>query len=386
MQVVLSTLGKFHTFDLARQLQQRGSLRAVFTGYPAFKLKNESLPKQLVHTFPLVHGAYMAAAAIRARTPVPVQRFWEYWDRKTLDYYVSKRLPACDVFVALSGAGLISGRTARKRGARFVCDRGSSHIRTQRDLLREEHEIWGIQYTGIDPRIVDLEEAEYAEADCITVPSSFNRQSFIDRGVPADKVKLLSYGVDLSRFHPSGAPDTTRFDVLFAGSFSVRKGVPYLLQAFQKLRHPRKSLTFAGPINDSLVEVMKKSGFWSGDIRMLGNLPQTRLRELMSTSHVMVLPSIEEGLAMVQAQAMACRCPVIATEHTGARDLFEDGRQGWILPIRDSDAVAYSLQRLAEDPALRDVMAEEALVKVHGARGWDQYGDQATSLYLRLVA
>ena len=56
----------------------------------------------------------------------------------------------------------------------------------------------------------------------------------------------------------------------------------------------------------------------------------------MSRSHVMVLPSIEEGLALVQAQALACGCPVIGTRHTGAEDLFSDGNEGFIVPIRNS--------------------------------------------------
>ena len=54
-------------------------------------------------------------------------------------------------------------------GARFVCDRGSSHIRTQAALLQEEHQHWGWPLMPVDPRIIEREEAEYAEADCVTV-------------------------------------------------------------------------------------------------------------------------------------------------------------------------------------------------------------------------
>ena len=72
-------------------------------------------------------------------------------------------------------------------------------------------------------------------------------------------------------------------------------------------------------------------------MEFLGVVGQERLAELMSTSHVMVLPSIEEGLALVQGQAMACGCPVIASTNTGAEDLFTDGVEGFVVPIRDPE-------------------------------------------------
>ncbi len=87
---------------------------------------------------------------------------------------------------------------------------------------------------------------------------------------------------------------------------SLRKGVQYLLQAYARFQHPRKSLTFAGTVAPDFIEMMKRRSLWPDDARVLGHVPQPRLKDLMSRSHVLVLPSIEEGLAMVQAQAMAC--------------------------------------------------------------------------------
>ena len=73
---------------------------------------------------------------------------------------------------------------------------------------------------------------------------------------------------------------------------------------------------------------------------MLGSIPQPELAALMSRSHVLALPSIEEGLALVQAQAMACGCPVVCSTNTGGEDLFTDGVEGFIVPIRDPIALA----------------------------------------------
>ncbi len=384
MKIALSTIGKFHTFDLARELYKHGLLQVLFTGYPMFKLREEQLPRELVSSFPWLHAPYMAFRQRRV-LGARINRCWEYLDRAALDHYVSGHLPACNLFVALSGAGLRSGRMARALGARYVCDRGSTHIREQDELLRQEHARWDLAYDPIDPRVIALEEAEYAEADCITVPSHFAMRSFLARGVSPAKLRRLPYGVNLQRFHAISAPPPDRFDILFVGAMSLRKGVPYLLQAFQRLRMPHSSLTFAGVADRSLITALKRRGLWPENVAVLGHVPQADLRVLMSVSHVLVLPSIEEGLAMVQAQAMACGCPVIGSEHSGAEDLFEDGSEGYIVPIRSAEAIEERLRRLAERPELRAAMSEAALRRVKTIGGWSEYGNQAIQIYRSLL-
>jgi starch synthase len=81
MRVVLSTIGKSHSFDLARQLHKRGALRTIFSGYPWFKLKNESLPRESVKTFPYLHAPYMRLIP-HSR---PVRQFWGWQDKLWFD-------------------------------------------------------------------------------------------------------------------------------------------------------------------------------------------------------------------------------------------------------------------------------------------------------------
>lgn len=377
-------------FDLARELYARDALVAIYTGYPRFKLKGEDLPQGLIHTYPWVHAPYMAFRRRQVLGRYLVQA-WERWDQRLLDVHVARHIPDCDVFVGLSGSGLKTGRTAHHRGAKYVCDRGSTHIRVQAEYLHDEHERWGFEQgvlpaSEVDCQTIECEEAEYEEADCITVPSSFTLRTFLDRGVPAYKLKKLPYGVNLDRFYPDGQPEEGQFDILFAGAMCLRKGVPYLLQAYKKLRHPRKTLTFAGDSSTAFIERMQQLGLWPENAIVLGHVPQRKLRQLMSKSHVLVLPSIEEGLALVQAQAMACGCPVIATSHTGAEDLFDNEREGFMVPIRNGDAIAESLQRIADDADLRWRVADAALQRVKQMGGWSVYGDQAVSIYSGLIS
>lgn len=385
MKVALSVAAKFHTFDLARELYARGALATIFTGYPRFKLKNEALPDELIKTFPWLQTPYMAFPWMH-HLPRAVIKEWENLSAITFGDYVARNLPECDLYVGLSGSALPAGKKAHQRGTRFICDRGSSHIRAQDDLLREEHALWNMHFVGIDPRTIAREETEYDEADCITVPSTFVYRTFVEKGISANKLRLLPYGVNLSRFQPVEKPDPQRFDMLFVGGMSLRKGVQYLVQAYQRVNHPAKSLTFVGSPSASLIEALTARGLWPEDAVILGHIPQSELKQVMSRSHVLVLPSLEEGLAMVMAQAMACGCPVVASNHTGAEDLMTDGDEGFIVPVRDVGALIEKLQKLADKPTLRDEMGEKALLKVQSLGGWVNYGDKALETYKEVVS
>lgn len=385
MRIVVSAQGKFHHFDLARELHARGHLATLFTGYPRWKLKDENLPLDRTDTFPWLMTPLLAAnrwglslhsRAVRATSCLAAQAH---------DRHVARNVPDCDALIALSGRGLISGQVVQRRGGKYVCDRGSSHIVYQQRILHEEYERWGQKFPGIDPSMIDRELAEYERADVITVPSDFARRSFIDQGVPPAKLRKVPYGVRLERFSRTATPDLERFDVLFVGGVSFRKGVPDLLDAFSRLEHPRKSLTFVGGVAPEMKRYLREHSL-SAEISFLGRWPQTRLREVMSRVHVMVLPSIEEGLALVQAQAMACGCPVIASENTGARDLFTDGQEGFIVPIRSPALITERLQELADDGDLRQRMSEAALSRTAGMGGWADYGEKMVRVVGRLVS
>ena len=90
----------------------------------------------------------------------------------------------------------------------------------------------------------------------------------------------------------------------------------------------------------------------------------------------MVLPSIEEGLAMVIGESLACGCPVIATENSGAGDFFTDGIEGFIIEARNVDILADRLNAIMQDTQRRIKMSMAAVAKVDSIGGWDAYGDR----------
>ena len=167
------------------------------------------------------------------------------------------------------------------------------------------------------------------------------------------------------------------------GQVGLRKGIPYLLQAFAGLQHPRKRLRIVGAVQDHIREVLRRLP--QDHVEFLGTQPQAEVARYMSSSHVMILPSIEEGLALVLGQAMACGCPVIASTNTGAEDLFRDGVEGFIVPIREPETLRAHMQQLADDLPLQRRMSEAALKRVQSLGGWQEYGDRWVGLLERLA-
>jgi glycosyltransferase involved in cell wall biosynthesis len=201
-------------------------------------------------------------------------------------------------------------------------------------------------------------------------------------GVPRRKLHVIPYGAELDQLQtstesPRGSVNDS-FNILFAGAVSLRKGVPYLLEAFAQLKAPGKRLRLAGSIDPDIKQVLGK--FATDGVEILGPLSRTELTALMRDSDVLVLPSIEDGFGLVMAEAMACGCTIISSTNTGGSDLYSDGAEGFIVPIRDPAVISERLEQLADDRDLLARMKIAARAKVNQIGGWSEYGDRWVSL------
>jgi glycosyltransferase involved in cell wall biosynthesis len=291
-------------------------------------------------------------------------------------------LPDCGVVSALSGSGREAGREIQRRGGVYLCDRGSTHIRWQERLLAAEYDRLGLPFEQLDPRPFENEEIEYAMADAITLPSQFTRQSFIAMGVPAAKLKVVPYGVNLAAFHRV-APRSERFRILFVGQLCVRKGLHDLLDCFADLALSDAELVLVGGHTADTEALLRRARL--DNVRLTGLLSRAAVAVEMSRATVMVLPSLEEGLALVMAQALACGCPVIASTHTGAEDLFDDGVEGFIIPPSDQEALAGRILQFYRDRTLAPAMGEKAVARMAAMGGFERYGRASLALFDELL-
>jgi glycosyltransferase involved in cell wall biosynthesis len=276
-----------------------------------------------------------------------------------------------DVFVCYSGAGLRTLNRIEKTAVKGIVEAVNSHVLTQQEILREEHEHLGLPLKGFPSREVARRVKEYELADGIVCPSSFVRQSFIERGFSPERVRTVPFGIQApSEFKKKDRTDDT-FRVLFVGQINIRKGLRYLFEAFAKLRHPKKELWIVGPKTEQTgIEDISPPE----ETKFLGVLKGEKLDEVYRSCQVFVLPTIEEGLALVMGEALAHGLPVIATHNSGGEDLFKDGSSGFLVPVRSSGAIAEKLQLLADDPGLLAEMSERAVARDNGVRNWESAG------------
>ena len=384
--VTLIALGRFHHFHLARQLEPRGRLGAIWSGYPRFKLRDEhGIPAEKIHTFPWLY----VPARVLSRVPILgrsdfLAREMHWRAVEAIDSRVASTVKEQSILVSLSSGGLRSGRQAQALGGKYICDRASTHIRFQNAILKDEYRRWKLDYEDTDRRVIAKEEAEYEAADQITVPSQFCCDSFLAHGVPASKVNVIPYGGRLDRFSRVAEPKPDEFTILFVGGVSVRKGVPYLLEAFARVSHPRKRLKIIGQIQPDMQGLLRQLPI--GGVEFLGVVSNVDLPTHYSTADVMVLPSLEEGLAYVMAEAMACGCPVIASENTGAKNLFLDPLEGRIVPVRSIDALVDALEALIQDRPAAKALGLRARERIQSLGGYDRYGNDWIALLDRVEA
>ena len=234
-----------------------------------------------------------------------------------------------------------------------------------------------MSYRPVDSRIIERELEEYEGADCIIVPSSFAARTFVQQGVAQDKVKVVPLGVDLAMFRPVPKVDDV-FRILYVGQMSLRKGLPYMLEAVSGLGIPDCEFWLIGSMTKEAEPFFKR---YDGCFKYLGSLPRRELHQYYSQASVLILASLEEGMAMVQAQAMACGLPVISTVNSGGEDLFTHGVEGFIVPIRSPEAIREWIVYLYENPDVRQEMGQAAMKRVQSLGGWDSYGDQVTEVY-----
>ncbi|MBT8763364.1 glycosyltransferase family 4 protein [Desulfohalobiaceae bacterium Ax17] len=378
LHISVASHTRFHMFDLADQLVRLKQDVRLYTGYPRWKI--QSGLRAFATTHPLLTLVQAGLQRIgfqdkRTRIADFVLRDFGHW--------LGQVIKRCDILDVISGCGLEGGRWIQQEDGAWVCNRGSSHILFQKTNLEEEHTRWGAPLPYFSQRGIERELTEYHEADAIAVPSEFAKRTFIEQGIQPEKIFKLPYGVDLSLFAPKPKQDS-KFRVLFVGSFSIRKGIGYLFEAMKPLvEKGHAELWLIGKPEPAANKILAR---YKDIFTDMGAHPRKHLADLYSQGSVLVLPSVEEGLALVQIQAMACGVPVIATYNTGAEDLFEDGKEGFIVPPREPIAIKELIERLICNPELQRGMAKAALNRVKFMGGWDTYGKKCLAMYRKVLS
>lgn len=372
MKVTVSVGGTFHAFQLAEQLDRGGHLDRLITTHRPARGERIAAERIVANILPELF------AQVPARLHLPWRG--DYYKTQIFDWWASRQVPRdTDLVVAFASYALHTIRALKPYGIPTVLERSSAHIAHQRELLKEEYARWGVSAPPMDERLVAKQLWEYGEADYISVPSTFARQSFLERGVSPDRLICVLLGVDLGAFRPRAKTD--RVFRILAGGLSLEKGLPYLLEAAAGLPHDVE-VVFTGRVP---AEVRHLLGRYQVQIRDHGPLTRQRLAALYPQCSVMVLPSIQDGFGLVILEAMASGIPVVCSVHTAGPDIVREGVDGYIVPIRDSTTLRERLEELYARPDEQRRMGEAARARA-AEFSYDAYGEAILEAYQRVVS
>lgn len=352
--------GRFHADQLARAFLDRGHDVMLWSSYPASRFSD--LESERVHSLLWSEIAYRAMKKLGAENP------GDLYKMRTFGRALSRRMAkSCrsDLFIGWSSFSLETLRLERHRHRAIIRD--SAHLRRQMEILGEAYAHFGLS-TPDRSEAIEREEEEYARAQTIFVLSEFARRSFLERGISADKIRVLPLGVDTRLFRPVPRDGyTLPLRVVYFGSVSVRKGVSFLLDAVRGMKEVR--LTMVGPVEPAL----RSKLVGAENIEWKPALPQAVLASLLPEQDIFVLPTLEDGFGQTLVQAMACGLIPISTERCGAAEILRDGINGRVVAAGSAGAIRTVLAELATNLSELPVMRENVLRSIPQL-GWERYG------------
>jgi len=334
MKITISVGGRMHAFYLAKYFQDKGYLHQLVTSYPKFETTKYGLETKNVTS--IVSKEVLCRGWQKITGKVYFGTFFcDYFDK-----IAAYRMPMdSDIYVIWSGYALYSIQRIRKYNPKAIIllERGSTHILEQDELLKEHS-----NDSSILSDMIEKELKEYEATDIISTISLFAKSSFLKYGFQEEKIFVNNMGVDLKEFPfiDRKIKNTDEpFVVGYVGVMNKRKNIQGLIKAVEALVQKKcmiKLLLVGGIDATSFDTKLLNKDFIIYHPSML----QSELYKVYAQMEVFVLNSIEDGFGLVLLQAMSTGLPIIATTNTGAPDIVQEGKNGFVIPINDDRALA----------------------------------------------
>lgn len=202
----------------------------------------------------------------------------------------------------------------------------------------------------------------FQEGELFLTEGSHMKKELIKLGCPEDKIIVQHLGVDLEKFtfSPRKPPEDGKITILIAGSFREKKGIPYAIKAFAKVKenHPDIHLRILGDgiMRAQIESLIMESGI-SNSVTLLGYQSHGVFMTEATHAHIFMLPSItaqdgdtEGGAPVSIIEAQASGLPVISSYHADIPEVVVDGKSALLAPEKDVETLAKHLEYLVEHP------------------------------------
>ena len=292
--------GRSHLLDIARELQNLGHTINFYSYISDKRAIKFGLNKKCNHSILLLALPFLFLSKFR------LFRHWSYRIYARInDIFIAYYMKPCDIFIGHSATHCYSLKYAKKKwGAITILERGTSHIERYIKNMKDVPNFKG--FLKLD---IVRENKGYMNADYIVVGAEHVKNSFIEQGYNSQKIFVNNYGFNSKFFYPTSS--TGEFDIIMVGTWGYRKGCDLIIKACESKGY---KLLHVGNIGDLDFPTNIKA-------KSVGVKEEQALINYYKKAKVFVLPSREEGLALVQMQAICCGLPLVCSQYTGGRDI-----------------------------------------------------------------
>jgi glycosyltransferase involved in cell wall biosynthesis len=306
-----------------------------------------------------------------AHLPLPYRVFGDNRSFRFHDWRVSRAIASArnryDVFHGWPLGSLRTLGVARRRGIRTFLERPNTHTAFAYAEVAREHEMLGVAVPRLHshvPNSVRLarEEAEYAAADRLLCPSDRVARTFLDRGISRDRIARHQYGYAPEQIEPQNRRCQGPFTVAFVGRCEPRKGLHYALEAWHEsgVANTGGRFVICGEFVTGYRDILAP---WLQHPSIEERGFVSDVGSILSRADVLVLPSVEEGSALVTYEARGAGCVVLASDAAGAVGV--DGVELLIHPARDVATLAGHLRKLNADRAKLEALRQKSILTAH---------------------
>lgn len=358
-----------NVYNIAKCLQRKDYLYRMLC--PHFSQKCEIQAEKIIQEGNISRGLHAALLFS-----------WHYFSRKIperylnetlFDNFAQRKMPTdSDVLLCTDGGLVHTIRKAKKNGVPTIVLLRTPHPTYLYNILSQESSRFGTWDDSIftNKNWVLNRNITLDECDEIFVKSEIVKESCIREGVRPEKITVINSGVGVdTTYYRRGAHKGKEFTCLFIGHKSILNGVPYLLEAWKMVNPNTGKLIICGAQNQKLIQKYKE--IINFDAPGIVSNPLAYYQ----SATIFVLPSLVNSFPRVVLEAMSCELPVIISEGVGSKVLIDDGKEGFIVPVRDAKAIAEKIQYFIDNPDEVTRMGKNARKKVE-SYSWPSFCDE----------
>ncbi len=359
-QAWASSLASLGGVDLQRDLRRRAITE---------------VPLQRVRSYPRREVLRMLQVRL-LQDPVLGDRIF-HWALDGFEQWVASQLDGLDLIYGYEYGSLGIFQSARQLGVRTVYDLPSPEHDFVERLLAPEYARFPElitpyrRYTAArQTERTERRRQEWELADLVIANSSFTAQSWKAAGWIDRPVAVVPYGAPPPIAKPFAPPSDGPLRLLWAGTFSIRKGAHLLLEAVEGLGLGPQRLQI--DVYGAQGLPAKRVAAAPAAVRFHGGIPRPELLLRMQAAHALIFPTMCDGFGLVVNEAFSQGLPVVTTRFAGASDLVREGENGWLIEAGNAGAIAAAIERMEADRKGLTAMRPAALSTAAGWQ-WQDY-------------